>query len=247
MGDAEPSHSSAGRAVRPDPKDSFTEFRRPVLVLVLCTGIAGVLDSFAFLRYGVFVANQSGNLILVGIGAVGRYPDWPAAVVSVLGFAAGTATATWLRAGPGRWSPQLRGIAAAVLTTAGWAVLNALLTYGRHGGAARVVLAGVGGVAMGCLTTLFVRTAGVASTITYQSGTVAKTGERIATWLAGPSADRGRSRRALLLGLAGLVAYAVGGGIGALAQQRPLWVPAGAALALAVVTLTLARPPGRRP
>ncbi|WP_320065611.1 YoaK family protein [Micromonospora sp. RTGN7] len=247
MGNPEPSHTSADRAKPPDPKDSFSEFRCPLLVLALTTGIAGFLDAFAFLRYGVFVANQSGNVILFGIGAVGQHPAWPAAAASLVGFAAGAALSTWVRLMASRWSSSARGIAAAVLTMAFWAVLNVLLEYGRHGTVGKIVLAAVGGLAMGSLATLFVRTAGIASTITYQSGTVAKTGERIAAWLAGPSADRRRARRALLLGLMMLASYALGGGIGALAQQRPLLAPTWATLALAIVTLSLARPARSRP
>ncbi|MEU9508635.1 YoaK family protein [Micromonospora sp. NPDC048170] len=225
----------ADRTGPPDPEDSYREFRHPLVVLAMTTCVAGFLDAFAYLRYGVFVANQSGNVVFLGIGSGGQHPDWPSAAASLVAFAAGTGVVTRLRAARSRWTPPVRGLAAVVVAMALWAALNVLFEYGRTGPPPRLALAAAGGFAMGCLATLFVRTAGIATSITYQSGTVAKTGERIARWLAGPGTDRARARQASLLGLLTLAGYAVGGGIGTLAQQRPLWVPAWATLALLAV------------
>ncbi|MEV6813463.1 YoaK family protein [Micromonospora sp. NPDC051296] len=225
--------------------DSRREFRLPFLVLALTTGIAGFVDAFAYLSYGAFVANQSSNVVFLGIGPAGRHPTWPAAAASLVAFAAGAGVVTRLRATRSRWSAPVRVLVATVIATSVWAVLNVLLQYGRHGPQARIALSALGGFAMGCLATLFVRTAGVATTITYQSGTVAKTGERIVSWLAGPGVDRTKARRASLLGLLTLVGYAVGGGIGTLAQQRPLWVPAWATLALVAVMFMVRPNPAR--
>ncbi|MFI0796289.1 DUF1275 family protein [Micromonospora rubida] len=241
MSSSQPAPSSSDDAARPGPEESYREFRRPVLALALCTGTAGFLDAFAFLRYGTFVANQSGNLIFLGIGPVGWHQDWPASGASLLAFAAAAGVVSWIRSLPGRWSPALRGLGATALTLSLWTFLNVLLHYGQHGPVSRAVLAAAGGLATGAFTTLFVRTAGVTTTITYQSGTVVKTGGHIVRWVA-PGTDRDRARQASLLGLLTLVCYSVGGGIGAVAQQQqPHWVPAWGLLALVPVALLVRR------
>ncbi|MEU8209913.1 YoaK family protein [Micromonospora sp. NPDC049044] len=223
----------------PDPQDAYREFRHPLLVLAVTTGIAGFVDAFAFLRYGAFVANQSGNAVLLGIGLAGRHAAWPESAASLVAFATGTGVVSQVRAARSRWSPALRGLGSAVLTLALWAVLNALLHHGRQGGWQRIALAAAGGLAMGALATLFVRTAGVTTAITYQSGTVDKIGERIGRWLAGPDTGRKRARQGAFLGLLALTCYAAGGGLGTIAQQRPLWVPAWGTLALAALSFLL--------
>ncbi|NBE80047.1 YoaK family protein [Micromonospora rubida] len=239
MGGSELTPSSDDPA-QSGPAESYREFRRPILVLALCTGTAGFLDAFAFLRYGTFVANQSGNLIFLGIGPAGWHPDWPASGASLLAFATGAGVVSWIRALPGRWSPALRGLGATAFTLSLWTFLNVLLHHGQHGPASRVVLAAAGALATGSFTTLFVRTAGVTTTITYQSGTVVKTGGHLVRWLA-PGSDRDRARRASLLGLLTLVCYSVGAGIGAEAQQQPQWVPAWGLLPLVLVALLVRR------
>lgn len=232
MGDPAPARPSTIS----DPQDVYGEFRRPLLVLALTTGIAGFVDAFAFLRYGAFVANQSGNAVLLGIGLAGRHAAWPESAASLIAFAAGTGVVSQVRAAPSRWSPSYRGLACAVVTLALWAVLNVLLQHGRQGGPPRIALAAAGGFAMGALATLFARTAGISTAITYQSGTVAKIGERVGRWLAGPDTRRKRARQGTFLGLLALICYATGGGLGTVAQQQPLWVPAWGALALSALS-----------
>ncbi|WP_406080465.1 YoaK family protein [Micromonospora sp. NBC_00858] len=233
MGDS----ASARPSITSDPQDVYREFRHPILVLAVTTGIAGFVDAFAFLRYGAFVANQSGNAVLLGIGLAGRHAAWPESAASLIAFAAGTGVVSQVRAARSRWSPSFRGLACAVVTMALWAALNALLHHGRQGGLPRIALAAAGGFAMGALATLFVRTAGIATAITYQSGTVAKIGERIERWLAGPGTGRRRARQGTFLGLLALTCYAAGGGLGTVAQGQPLWVPAWGALALSTLSL----------
>ncbi|MGC5028574.1 YoaK family protein [Micromonospora sp. DT229] len=233
MSSAEP--PVGGNRIGADPADVYREFRHPILVLGASTVVAGTLDAFAFLRYGAFVGNQSSNVLFLGVGPAGGHPAWPTAAASMVAFVVGTGLTTRLRAVQSRWTPVSRGLALAVATVALWGALNVVFEYGRDNPRLRALLAAVGGFAMGALATLFVRTAGIATTITYQSGTVAKTGERIVGWLLGPPQGRGRARKGFLLGLLTLAGYACGGGIGTLAQQRPLWVPAWATLALLAV------------
>ncbi|WP_433349891.1 YoaK family protein [Micromonospora sp. CA-111912] len=241
MSSSQPAPPSPDDPARPGPEESYREFRRPIAVLALCTGTAGFLDAFAFLRYGTFVANQSGNLIFLGIGPAGWHPAWPAAGASLLAFAGAAGVVSWIRSLPGRWSPALRGLGATALGLSLWTFLNVLLHHGQDGPVSRAVLAAAGGLATGAFTTLFVRTAGVTTTITYQSGTVVKTGGHIVRWIAAPGTDRSRARQASLLGLLTLVCYSIGGGIGAVAQQRPHWVPAWGLLALVPVALLVRR------
>ncbi|WP_433393568.1 DUF1275 family protein [Micromonospora sp. KLBMP9576] len=238
MGDA----ASAGAG---DPQDSYQEFRYPLAVLALTTGVAGFVDAFAFLRYGAFVANQSGNAIFLGIGVAGRHPTWFESAASLVAFAAATGVVSQLRHARSRWSPAARALAAAVAAMAFWAGLNALLHHGHQGGLPRIALAAAGGFAMGALATLFARTAGITTAITYQSGTIAKTGERVGRWLAGSGAERSRARQGTFLGLLALTCYAVGGGVGTVAQAHPLWVPVWGALVLSALGLLL-RPVRRR-
>ncbi|SCL73092.1 Uncharacterized membrane protein YoaK, UPF0700 family [Micromonospora peucetia] len=243
MGDSQPS-TNGGTS---DPEDSYREFRHPLLVLALTTGIAGFVDAFAFLRYGAFVANQSGNAVFLGIGLAGRHATWLESAASLVAFAVGTGVVSQLRAAHSRWSPSVRALACALVALSLWAVLNALLQYGRQGGLPRIALAAAGGLAMGALATLFARTAGITTAITYQSGTVAKTGERVGRWLAGPGTARRRARQGIFLGLLALTCYAVGGGIGTVTQQgQPRWVPAWGALALSTAALLLRQTRSRR-
>jgi uncharacterized membrane protein YoaK (UPF0700 family) len=67
--------------------------RRPVAVLLLLTAVAGGLDAITFLEVdGVFVANQTGNLIFLAMGVAGTHTaNTGAAAMSLLGFVGGVA------------------------------------------------------------------------------------------------------------------------------------------------------------
>ncbi|MEU7173074.1 MULTISPECIES: YoaK family protein [Micromonospora] len=239
-------HTDGGRVNRSAPygsADSYREFRHPLAALVLAVVTAGALDAFAFLRYGAFVANQSGNAIFLGMGPAGGHPTWPVSAASIVAFATAAGLVNLLRRRTRPTAAPLVDIAVTEAAMVVWTVLNLVLAYGRHGTAARVLLAAAGAVAMGSLTTVATRTAGIATPITYQSDTTTKTGERAARWLFGPAAGRGRARRGTLLGLLALVSYSVGGAIGTLAQHRPRWVPLWGTIALAVLILLLRRHP----
>ncbi|MFF0100584.1 YoaK family protein [Micromonospora sp. NPDC005257] len=223
--------------------DSYREFRHPLAALVLAVVTAGALDAFAFLRYGAFVANQSGNAIFLGMGPAGAHPAWPVSAASIVAFSTTAGLVNLLRDRARQTTAPLVDIAVTEVAMVVWTVLNLALAYGRHGMPSRVLLAAAGAVAMGSLTTVATRTAGIATPITYQSGTMTKTGERAAHWLFGPTAGRSRARRGTLLGLLALISYSVGGAIGTLAQHRPHWVPLWGLIALAVLVLLLRRHP----
>ncbi|MGC4896625.1 YoaK family protein [Micromonospora sp. DT31] len=232
---------SAPPAGQPGPTDSFREFRHPLTALMLAVVVAGALDAFAFLRYGAFVANQSGNAVFLGIGPAGEHPAWPVSAASLVAFATSAGLVDLLRH---RARPAVAPLVDIVVTEVGmaaWTVLNLVLAYGRDGMGSRIALAAAGAVAMGSLTTVATRTAGVATPITYQSDTTAKTGERAARWLLGPHAGRARARRGTLLGLLALGSYTIGGALGTLAQHQPRWVPLYGTLGLAALILLLRR------
>jgi uncharacterized membrane protein YoaK (UPF0700 family) len=72
----------------------------PLGTLLLCmTFVSGLVDSFSFLVLGhVFVGNQTGNFILLGLalaGAPGFSP--PAQAAALVSFAIGTAVGGWLK------------------------------------------------------------------------------------------------------------------------------------------------------
>ena|SRR5690606_3332117 len=90
-----------------DWQDTRSEFRFPLLALGLTTAVSGLVDAFTLLRYGVFTANQAGNVVQIGIGLGGKFPAWPAASASVAGFGVGRCWAcgyesfrTWRRPPP---------------------------------------------------------------------------------------------------------------------------------------------------
>lgn len=119
------------------------------------------------------------------------HPTWPASAASLIAFAAGAGIAVWLRGRTRRWAPAITNLLGTEIALLLWV----LLAYGRHGTASRVVLTGTGALAMGSLATLFTRTAGIATAITYQSGTVAKMPTGLVALAATSLLVRGQGRR----------------------------------------------------
>ena len=177
-------------ARRPPPggrgwQDALTEFRFPVAALVLTSAVGGLVDAYALIRYQVFVANQSGNVVHVGMGLGGQFADWPVAAASICGVLAGAALGTVLRWGatPGRISPPVRQLAAALLAVVVWATADALLDSGTRGDGDRALLAVLGAAVTGLLAVVFFRVAGVTVVTTYQSTTVVDLAKGLARWL----------------------------------------------------------------
>ncbi|GAA0715663.1 DUF1275 domain-containing protein [Dactylosporangium roseum] len=241
--------ATGGSSTAGEPPDSRAEYRFPLLALATTTGVAGLLDALALTRYGVFVANQSGNLMHLGMGLAGHDPLWPASAASIgaFGFGAGIAFRVRRVCGPEhRPDPAVVQCCLALTALILWAVVDVTLDRGVPDPGRRAVLAAAGAFFMGCLGGLFVRTAGFATTITYQSGTVIKTGQRIVSWITGSGESRRKAAQGAMLGLLGLVGYVSGGFVGALASSRPIVTFALAVAALVVLMLTLRsarRPP----
>ena len=59
-----PEGPNADVARRVDP-NADPLFKRPLLVVLILAGVGGMLDADAYLTYGVFPANQAGNMVLL--------------------------------------------------------------------------------------------------------------------------------------------------------------------------------------
>ena len=203
-------------------QDVQKEFRLPLVALALTTVVAGLVDAFTLLRYGVFTANQSGNIVHVGMGLSGRFPQWPAALASIVAFGAGGALAARLRRSH-RDSPPARELVGVIVAVTLWSVADVLLESGQGDRGRQAGLAALAAVSLGILALLFARTAGVMTTTTYQTSTVLSAAQGLSDWIGRGDRSRRASRR-WRLGLIGICGYALGGAIGALIQRSPAWV-----------------------
>ena len=177
----------------------------PGRFLVALSLLAGGVDAVAFLTLDhVFVANQTGNGVLLGVGTAARFLPGDARVgltaplISLAGFCAGGLLAAWL----GRLTP-LRGLLlleAALLGLAG----------ALAGAPARWCAAALA-AAMGAQTVYATRVGIKGVTTTVITGTLGTLFLRLLGGDAGP----GRDRAALLLPLAVALAYPAGALAGA--------------------------------
>lgn len=231
-----------GEAGGPSAGDSRAEYRFPLLALVAAAGVAGLMDAQALTRYGVFVANQSGNLVHVGMGLAGRDPLWLVSACSIGGFGLGAGIAFAVHRTCGRGRRLDAAVAGSCLTLAVlllWAVADAALEHGPPERGRRAVLAVAGAGFMGCLAGQFARTGGIATTITYQSGTVMETGTRVVAWITGSGEARRKASQGVLLGLLGVSGYVGGSFVGALLAGRAMPAFGLAAAVLSGLMLTL--------
>lgn len=77
--------------------DAHAVFRYPLLAIGLLAGISGALDAIVFANFGVFTANQAGNLVLVWVRLATDPAVAALSVASILGSALGIATIVALR------------------------------------------------------------------------------------------------------------------------------------------------------
>lgn len=202
--------------------------------------VAGFVDAVGFNRlFGVFPANQSGNVAFLGMAIGGDSPaaGWRCAV-SIVGFAVGTAAGYVLghRLGPRRKGPTLI-VVELVLLVVVTVVAGRVDGTSLSGGFTGVVLVSLGSFAMGIQTEAIRRVAGVGVATTYQSGAVARIGESTTGLLRRPT-PAARLAAPLPILAAVLVTYCAGAALGATTPGRwswPLALPC-AVLALLVVT-----------
>jgi uncharacterized membrane protein YoaK (UPF0700 family) len=203
-----------------------------LFVATVLAAVAGFVDAVGFNRlFGVFPANQSGNVAFLGMAIGG---DSPAAgwrcVVSIAGFATGAAAGFALghRLAPRRKGPTLIVIELVLL-------LIVTIVAGRvdgdnlSGGFTGVVLVSLGSFAMGIQTEAIRRVAGVGIATTYQSGAIARIGETTTRLFHRPNAPA-RVVTTLPILAAVLVTYCGGAALGATEPgrwSRPLALPCG--------------------
>ena len=189
-------------------------FRAPVIVLALLAVTAGFADGYALTRFDVFVANQSGNVVRIGMGVVGEYAAWDLALLSMLGFAAG-GMASWLlaRVATARGLPVhvVRLFAVAVLVLAWWV---AVIGVDERQEAGRLS-AFVGAAAMGVVATILTHVSGVQAQPAYQSANVLSSAQGLLDWLLRSDPVHRTGRLVALVGGLTLGCYALGGALGA--------------------------------
>ena len=201
------------------------------------TAVAGCVDAIAYTRIsGVFPANQSGNLILLGLVAGGA-PGTPMArtAAAIAAFALGVMAAARSSGGLGRGrDPGLllcRGRRHAPLLAL---LVGALPVDGAPStvdGARGILALVVLGLAMGVQTEVIGRVVGVGVSTTFETGALT----RLAEQLGRPGATDTRVVLVLALGVATYVAGAAAGASIAAHWSLPLTVPVAALAGLVAV------------
>jgi uncharacterized membrane protein YoaK (UPF0700 family) len=203
----------------------------PLVLAAALAATAGFVDAHIFLHVTpVFVANQSGNLIHLGMFA--GQADWheaAAVAVAICSFVAGVMAATvhhdhQVRAGrPVHPTVLLAVEAALVLLLMGllawWGI-----TFSRIAELVDLPVIIIGGVAMGVQTAALRRVGSVAVSTTYGTGSIVRIGEKSVLALRGAdrSATDRRSRTVVVLA-AVTVAYVLGA-VAASALGRSPWL-----------------------
>jgi uncharacterized membrane protein YoaK (UPF0700 family) len=213
-----------------------------LMVSVVLAAVTGFVDAVGFASFlGVFPANQSGNLVFLGmaIGGHGPAPGWRTATAIVcFGIGAAIGFVAGRRLGNRRRGPVLLGSELLVLLGV-IAITGPLVAdHPEHGFAGWAVIA-LTSIAMGVQTEAIRHVAGVAVATTYESGALVRVGELISA----PFRQGGEPRYAKHLAVLGsvVVSYVAGAAIGVTSIGRWRWslfVPC-AVLAVLVVAWTL--------
>jgi uncharacterized membrane protein YoaK (UPF0700 family) len=150
-------------------------FVRDVLLVAL-TVAAGVVETVSFLGLGqVFIANMTGNLVLLGIAAGQGSSDHVGRLAVALGsflvgvFAAGRATR---KPGVGVWPLRVRFALVAVLVLEAGFCITWVITEGQPGGMLELALTVVLGLAMGTQSAAVRTLAPSGMSTTFMTGTL---------------------------------------------------------------------------
>lgn len=206
-------------------------------MLALLAVTAGFADGYALTRFDVFVANQSGNVVRIGMGAVGEYAAWDLALLSMLGFGIG-GMLSWLLArvgGPRHWPVHVLRLIAVVLLVLVWWI--AVIGVDDNQDLGRLS-AFAGALAMGVTATILTHVAGVRAQPAYQSANVLSSFQGLLDWMMHSDPVHRTGRMLALVGGLTLACYALGGAVGAVMAERGpgallvLLVPLVASLAL---------------
>lgn len=201
------------------PVEDGSRFRLPILVLALLSTTAGFADGYSLVRFDVFVANQSGNVVRIGVGLVGEYAAWGLALLSVLGFLVGAMLAwllAWWCGDRSTLLVRLRVVSVIVLVL-GWLV--AVIGVVSTGEAGRLS-AFLGAAAMGTMAAVLTHVAGTQTQPTFQSANVTHAAQGLLGWLTDRDDTRRTGRTLALVSVMTLLCYAVGGAAGAVAAQQ---------------------------
>lgn len=196
----------------------------PLAVAVALAAAAGFVDAHLFVHVvQVFVANMSGNLVLLGL-AVGdrRWSEVGLHLVALATFTAGIAAGTLVhdrrRATGRKLRPDLVLATEALLLVA---VMGLRAIQGPTDvlvvEAMDVPVIALGALAMGLQNVVIGRVGKVAVTTTYESGSVARIGEEAALGLRSREAERRSHHVAVIRVLATIVAAYVAGAAAAAA------------------------------
>jgi uncharacterized membrane protein YoaK (UPF0700 family) len=211
--------------------------RGPLPVAMVLAAVAGFLDAHIYLRVTeVFVANMSGNVVLLGMG-VGQLdaPQVTGPVVAIVCFIAGIATATELhdrrrRAGR-RLRPDLVIGAEAVVVATVMVMLWRLTEHGGVDSPRTLLLLAPAAFAMGVQTAVITRVGQTSIATTYESGAIARlVEESVGGWARHPAVRV----------LSAIVASYAGGAALAAAMGPSPWVLGVAVAALAATGTTMA-------
>lgn len=87
-------NADVARRVDPNAKPLF---KRPLLVVLVLAGVGGMLDADDYLTYGVFTANQAGNMVLLWLKILEEPGVAMLSLSSIVGCALGIASVVFIR------------------------------------------------------------------------------------------------------------------------------------------------------
>lgn len=203
-----------------------------VAMAAVLTGVAGFVDAHIFVHVtDVFVANQSGNVVLFGIFlGERRWPQVAAHLLAITMFAVGVAIGTIVH---DRRRAAGRALRPDLILLAEAAMLAVLIGLRAVDSGARVLevdafdypVIFLGALAMGLQTVVIGKVGAVAVATTYESGAVARFGEEAA--LATRAGATGhRQRHAAVVRVMAIVvgSYALGATFAAAAGAGAAWL-----------------------
>lgn len=217
-----------------------------LVVAVLLAGVTGFVDAIAYERFlGVFVANQSGNAVFLGMALGGNSTTtvWrPGA--AMVGFALGIVVGQLVRrARPGRRLGAWLLVCEVALLVVVLAITGPLDRVHLFRGGEGLLLIVLTSMAMGVQTEVIRNVAGTAVATTYQTGAIARMGEALSRVVS--RTTRMREEREIAVLVLVLGAYIGGAAAGAAAPGEWRWSLALAASVVGVLAiLWFVLPPG---
>ena len=198
--------------------------RRYWLLAICLSALAGFVDALGFIKLGgFFVSFMSGNSTRAGVGVMTVSKDALTALSLIALFVTGVVIGSLVAHAAGQRRKPIVLLVVAALLASGAAF--DLLVFERMAVAAIVM-------AMGAANTIFQRDGEVSIGVTYMTGTLVKTGQRIAAALLGHNRFDWVPYFLLWFGLfAGAIA---GAATYPVLELQGLWIAAGIAAALSV-------------